>query len=245
MPAFKNILASIAATWKNKRELVLEQVPFLNLPDIFGFEFQSEETLQELSKHLVKRNPLEADADVNKAIDRFINGCTESLVRTFDRAHGGFGGAPKFPRPSELFVLLANSLRLRVRDPVCKELDASVGAILQASNDKKATEMIDMVKFTLEKMSNGGIYDHIGGGFHRYSVDELWHVPHFEKMLYDNPQIALAYLHMYQYTRASRWAGVACGILDYLKREMTDPLGGLYSAEVLSGLFEFGCMKVK
>lgn len=88
-----------------------------------------------------------------------------------------------------------------------------------------------MVNFTLEKMSNGGMYDHVGDGFHRYSVDELWHIPHFEKMLYDNAQLAITYLTLHQLTKDSRWAIVASGILNYMSRDLTDPKGGVFSAE--------------
>ena len=81
-------------------------------------------------------------------------------------------------------------------------------------------------------MADGGVWDHVGGGFHRYSVDEYWHVPHFEKMLYDNPQLADTYLAAFQLSGDARYAATARGILDYLRRDMTHPQGGIFSAEV-------------
>lgn len=89
-----------------------------------------------------------------------------------------------------------------------------------------------MVEYTLERMATGGIYDHVGGGFHRYSVDEHWHVPHFEKMLYDNPQVATTYINAFQISGNNQWAFVIRGILDYMRRDLMHPEGGFYSAEV-------------
>lgn len=90
---------------------------------------------------------------------------------------------------------------------------------------------LEMATKTLHAMYNGGMYDHIGGGFHRYSVDELWHVPHFEKMLYDNPQIARAYLDAASLTGDATLGTAARGVLDYMLREMRHPDGGFYSAQ--------------
>ena len=90
--------------------------------------------------------------------------------------------------------------------------------------------MLDAVTKTLDKMADGGMYDHIGGGFHRYSVDNRWLVPHFEKMLYDNGQLASTYLDAWQVTTNPRYAAVAADILDYVSREMVDPTGAFWSA---------------
>ena len=89
-----------------------------------------------------------------------------------------------------------------------------------------------MATHTLQQMAQGGMYDQIGGGFHRYSVDEFWHIPHFEKMLYDNPQLASSYLDAFALTGDRQFAEVARGVLDYLMRDMTHPQGGIFSAEV-------------
>jgi len=95
-----------------------------------------------------------------------------------------------------------------------------------------AGKSLDTATYTLQQMAGGGMYDQIGGGFHRYSVDEHWHIPHFEKMLYDNPQLASTYLDAFAVTGDRQFAEVARGILDYLRRDMTHPKGGIFSAEV-------------
>lgn len=138
-----------------------------------------------------------------EALDKGFAGYKDSFVPS----KGGFGGAPKFPMPVNHNFLLRYYAR---------------------SNDKKALEM---VAHTLKEMAKGGIYDHIGGGFHRYSTDDKWHIPHFEKMLYDNAQLAVNYLEAYQITKDPELARVARETLDYVLRDMTHPEGGFYSAE--------------
>jgi uncharacterized protein len=127
--------------------------------------------------------------------------------RTFDTRHGGFGESPKFPRPVALNFLLRYYAR---------------------SNRKEA---LDMTLDTLRAMANGGMHDQLGGGFHRYSVDERWFVPHFEKMLYDQAQLAISYVEAYQITHDPFFATIARSTLDYVLRDMTDAAGGFYSAE--------------
>ncbi len=129
------------------------------------------------------------------------------LRRSFDERYGGFGSAPKFPRPIALNYLLR---------------------YYAAENSEEA---LDMVTRTLEAMAAGGMHDQLGGGFHRYSVDEHWFVPHFEKMLYDQAQLAVAYVEAFQITGRPLFARVARGICDYVLRDMTDADGGFYSAE--------------
>src|SRR5918999_4772771 len=130
----------------------------------------------------------------------------------FDRRHGGFGEAPKFPRPSELLFLLREYAR-------------------RSSGGRGAQAPLVMAADTLRAMATGGMRDHIGGGFHRYSVDAEWRVPHFEKMLYDQAQLVLAYLEAAQATGDDFYAEVAEDTLEYVLRDMTDPRGGFYSAE--------------
>ena len=130
----------------------------------------------------------------------------ENFKARFDRQYGGFGKAPKFPRSVTLEFLLRYSRR---------------------TNDSETRAMV--VK-TLEAMAAGGIYDQVGGGFHRYATDQQWLVPHFEKMLYDNALLAVAYLEGYQIAGREDFARVARQILDYLDREMRAPGGGFYSA---------------
>jgi uncharacterized protein len=144
----------------------------------------------------------------------------QQLDRSYDPREGGFSMAPKFPRPVALNFLT----RLYARDP-------------KSENGKHALEM-DL--FTLQKMAAGGMHDHIGGGFHRYSVDRYWHVPHFEKMLYDQAQLAVAYLDAFQITQDRQYAEVARDILDYVARDMTSKDGGFFSAEDADSFFQHG-----
>jgi uncharacterized protein len=125
----------------------------------------------------------------------------------FDATNGGFGGAPKFPQPMNLEALLR----------------------LWRRSGQDGT--LRMVRLTLDKMAQGGMYDQLGGGFHRYSVDDVWLVPHFEKMLYDNAQLATVYLQAYQATGDDFYRRICTETLDYVLREMTAPEGGFYSAQ--------------
>ena len=129
------------------------------------------------------------------------------FASSFDARRGGFGGAPKFPRPSELLFLLREHAR---------------------TGDTNAR---DMVLVTLRAMALGGMRDHIGGGFHRYAVDADWRVPHFEKMLYDQAQLVLAYAEAAQITADRFYADVALDTLDYVRRDLTSSGGGFFSAE--------------
>ncbi len=130
----------------------------------------------------------------------------ESLSKSFDAVYGGFGKAPKFPRSVTLEFLMRYHRR---------------------TGDEQA---LHMAVYTLERMAAGGIYDHVGGGFHRYSTDSRWLVPHFEKMLYDNALLAVAYIEAHQLTGRDDLARVAAEILEYVAREMSDVEGGFHSA---------------
>jgi len=129
------------------------------------------------------------------------------VKQSYDATNGGFGGAPKFPQPSQPQFLLRYAARFR---------------------DKEA---VQMVLHTCDRMASGGIHDHLGGGFARYSVDAEWLVPHFEKMLYDNAQLAQLYLDAFLVSGETRYAEVTRDILGYVLRDMTHPDGGFYSAE--------------
>ena len=129
------------------------------------------------------------------------------LALRFDRDNGGFGTSPKFPSPHNLFFMLRYWRRFG------------------------RSRAINMVRQTLDAMAAGGIHDHLGGGFHRYSTDRAWLVPHFEKMLYDQAMLALAYTEAYSVSGKSDYARVARGILDYAIRDMRSRDGGFYSAE--------------
>ena len=136
-----------------------------------------------------------------------LDHCFDQFRRSFDTTSGGFGHDAKFPRPAALKFLLRYFHR--TRNP----------------------EALSMAEFTLQAMARGGIRDHIGGGFHRYTVDAGWRLPHFEKMLYDQAQIADVYLDAFQLTRREEYASTVRSTLEYVLRDMTDPGGGFYSAE--------------
>ena len=131
----------------------------------------------------------------------------QSFDRSFDATNGGFGGAPKFPPSMSLEFLLRYHKR---------------------TGNERALEI---VRKTAAEIANGGIYDQLGGGFHRYSVDAVWLVPHFEKMLYDNAQLIRIYLHLYQITKDDFFRRIAEETLEYVRREMLDPAGGFYSTQ--------------
>ena len=146
-------------------------------------------------------------------LDRsLMTAALDYLRSTYSQTYGGFGGAPKFPTPANLeFLLSEYERRSGLQTPPTENV-------------------LKMVTHTLDMMAYGGMYDQIGGGFHRYSVDEKWLVPHFEKMLYDNAQLAKVYLHVYQLTREPRYRRIAEEIFRFVFREMTAPEGGFYSA---------------
>ncbi len=198
---FKAFLKGIAQAWEQKQDSILEQSR-----RVADYLSQAGETTAVPETEL-KENWIEDGA--------------RKLHSSFDSRHGGFGGAPKFPRPVLLNFLFRAGMRLG----------------LHHEDGRRAVEA---ALFTLRKMAGGGMHDHVGGGFHRYSVDAFWHVPHFEKMLYDQAQLALSYLDGFQITRDSRLADVARGILGYVARDLRNPGGGFYSAEDADSLPEPG-----
>ena len=185
-PGFTDILQEIARVWKDERGRVNESADSLT------------DRLRSLEQASATWTVPPADA-----LDRTVREFREA----FDARNGGFGTAPKFPRPSELLFLLREYAR--------------TGAI----------DAREMVLRTLRSMALGGMRDHIGGGFHRYSVDGGWRVPHFEKMLYDQAQLVLAYLEAAQTSGERFYAEVAEDTMLYVSRDMTDEAGGFYSAE--------------
>src|SRR2546421_849219 len=199
-PGFTKVLERIAAAWKQGNEKIAEQ----------GSKIV--EALRE-SQNAQPETAAKIDNQVFQT-------AYEQLSRSFDDKEGGFGTAPKFPRPVALNFLT----RFDARNP-------------KSESGKHALEM-DLS--TLRKMAAGGMHDHLGGGFHRYSVDRYWHVPHFEKMLYDQAQLASAYLDAFQITQDRQHADVARDILDYVARDMTSKDGGFFSAEDADSLFEHG-----
>jgi hypothetical protein len=189
-PAFKTVLERIVTAWKENHDKIVEQ----------GGKIV--EALRESQSATTAAGKIDAT---------ILDAAYRQLDRSYDPKEGGFGNAPKFPRPATLNFLT----RFYARAP-------------KGESGKHALEM---ALFTLRKMAAGGMHDHIGGGFHRYSVDRYWHVPHFEKMLYDQAQLAVAYLDAFQITRDRPYESVARDILDYVGRDMTSKEGGFFSAE--------------
>jgi uncharacterized protein YyaL (SSP411 family) len=186
-PGFKAILEYLAKSWALERDKILQS---------------SAEVIGQLNQ------AAGAGAGLPHALDAgILDTAYQYFRRTFDRKYGGFGDAPKFPRPVALHFLLRYYAR--------------------TGN----AEALDMTLATLRAMAEGGMHDQLGGGFHRYSVDERWFVPHFEKMLYDQAQLAISYLEAFQISKDEYFADVARDIFDYTLRDMVSPEGGFYSAE--------------
>jgi len=155
------------------------------------------------------------------ALEPAISKCFEQIKRGYDPVFGGFTEAPKFPRPV-IFNLL---FRIVSRD---------------GNDSPSGKSALEMCLFTLKKMGEGGIFDHIGGGFHRYSVTHDWHIPHFEKMLYDQAQLLISYLEAFQISQEPFYAEKARAIADYVSSQLTSPEGGFYCAEDADSLLEHG-----
>ncbi|MEX2285970.1 MAG: thioredoxin domain-containing protein [Planctomycetaceae bacterium] len=186
MPGFRDVLEKVNEAWTERRDAVT------------GGAEELTEAVVKLGRPQGTRAPLS---------DELLLRAQHALLRSADRTFGGFGGAPKFPHPMDIRLLLR--LYRRFSKP----------------------EALDVVRLTLDKMAAGGIYDHLGGGFHRYSTDARWLVPHFEKMLYDNALLASTYLEAFQLTGDDEYGRVVRETLDYVLAEMTDPNGGFYSTQ--------------
>jgi uncharacterized protein YyaL (SSP411 family) len=186
-PGFASVLTQIASAWRNDRR-------------------QIEDSARDVIEQL--RQTVSIGAGRPGAVDyAMLDSAFFAFRRSFDTRLGGFGDAPKFPRPSVHNFLLRYYSRTQNR------------------------EALDMVLLTLREMAKGGMHDQLGGGFHRYSVDDHWFVPHFEKMLYDQAQLAISYLEAFQLTSDEVFAQTARRIFDYVLGDMTDEGGAFYSAE--------------
>jgi len=185
-PGFARVLESLAGAWRTAR------------PQI---ETASSEVIRQLQAHAAESGD---DATLDDAV---LDHAAADFMASYDPVYGGFGGAPKFPRPSVYSFLLRHHVRTGEH------------------------QSLDRVVHTLRSLADGGIHDQLGGGFHRYATDERWLVPHFEKMLYDQAQLACAYLEAHQMTGDPFFAGTVRDILDYVRRDLTGPEGQFYSAE--------------
>ncbi len=186
MPGFPRILASVAEAFRSQPEQVAS-------------------TATAMLGELRRVGLAEQSRDV--LAFEVLDSAVRRISANYDRANGGFGGAPKFPPAMNLEFLLHHNHRTG------------------------AADSLEIVEHTARKMSEGGMYDQLGGGFHRYSVDAKWLVPHFEKMLYDNALLSRLYLHLYQVTKDPAARRIAEETLDYVVREMTDAGGGFYSSQ--------------
>lgn len=186
-PSLPTVSAQIATAWQEDRAAIVASA-------------------DQVTTQLRRITAPVADASV-EVEQSLLAQAVQQIQSSHDPQFGGFGGAPKFPRPVTLNFLLRAHARTGAPEPR------------------------DISLFTLKKMANGGIHDQVGGGFHRYSVDAFWHVPHFEKMLYDQAQLASAYLDAFQLTHDPFYAEVARDILEYVLRDLTGPDGEFYSAE--------------
>ncbi len=193
---FRNLLLRVDDLWAKERSKVI----------------QSADRLTEALQGYANASPGEAST-LDKAV---LDQTYRNIKASYDSTNGGFGEAPKFPRPVVFNFLLRYYARTGQKDA------------------------LGMTLHTLRAMAQGGIHDHIGGGFHRYSTDPTWHVPHFEKMLYDQAQLAIAYLEAYQITHDPFFAETARDILGYVLRDMQNKAGGFYSAEDADSLLERG-----
>ena len=183
-PGFTDILRAVHRAWQGRRD-----------------------ELERTAAQLIRAIDVESGPETGKIEDDVQQKAFASLQQMFDAGQGGFGQAPKFPRPVVLDFLLRYWLR---------------------TGDERG---LHMTLATLDAMARGGIRDHLGGGFHRYAVDRAWRVPHFEKMLYDQAQLASAYLDALLITADNRYGDVAAEIFHYVQARLQDPGGGFYSAE--------------
>jgi uncharacterized protein len=204
---FPSLLRAIVNAWTNDREKLLAE---------------STRVITSLTEyHVARRSEAGAPIDLHDSGGEAFEKGYQYFNENFDAANGGFGGAPKFPRASNLHFLLR-------------------AAVIQGIETDSGREAVNMVATTLRKMAGGGLHDHVGGGFHRYSVDEAWFVPHFEKMLYDQAQIAVNALDTHLATGDERYAWIARDIFNYTLRDLAAPGGAFYSAEDADSLLAHG-----
>ena len=203
MPGFPRVLLSIMHAYTQQREDVEEQAS------------QIADFLRQSSEAPLRDTQAKRDGAVSLEI---LQTASQQAIAEFDHTYGGFKGAPKFPNTMVLEFLLRMHLH-RLKGEM-------------SSDSKQATSSeLDVVEVSLRHMANGGIYDQLGGGFHRYSVDAQWLVPHFEKMLYDNALLSRLYLHTYRVTGDPFYRRIVEETLNYVVREMTAPEGGFYSTQ--------------
>jgi len=203
IPSFRDVLAGIASTWQKQ-------------PD------EATRVGDEVSTHLQQALSVNAQAD-SGFTQAHLDSAVKSLLDSYDWSNGGWGSAPKFPQPMTIEFLLRRYSQSQHRP-------STTDSAPNAQSSSQDEETLKPALHALKAMARGGMYDVVGSGFSRYSVDNFWRVPHFEKMLYDNAQLARAYLHAWQITGDSFFKQVVTETLDFIAREMTHPEGGFYSS---------------
>jgi len=203
MPSFRDVLAGITRTWVEQQD-------------------EAKRVGNEVLGHLQQTLSVNIASDTGFS-EEHLSTAVQSLLDSYDWGYGGWGAAPKFPQPMTIEFLLRRTV---------KELSIKN---TPGSDKSSETPLSDSPSFkaaihALKAMARGGMYDVVGGGFSRYSTDNFWRVPHFEKMLYDNAQIARAYLHAWQLTGDPSFKQIVVETLDFIAREMTHPHGGFYSS---------------
>ncbi|HVI07671.1 MAG TPA: thioredoxin domain-containing protein [Candidatus Binatia bacterium] len=204
-PSFKRVLLSIAAAYKEKHGDVMEQAKMVESAIAQAESFAGH------------------DGKVSPSI---VDTIASAAERMFDPRHGGFGNAPKFPHPSILDLLIGRYAKVSISG------SESADASARGSTNREIEHLRHVIATTLEHMANGGVYDQLAGGFHRYSVDERWVVPHFEKMSYDNSELLKNYVHAYQATGSVFFADVARDIIRWMDEWLSDrERGGFYASQ--------------
>jgi uncharacterized protein len=201
-PSFRTVLSALTDVWTNRRAEVEEQADELS---------EAIASRSVVSGRSGSRSLFSPRGDAAEPAPDVVGTAAEELAGRFDPQWGGFGGAPKFPQPTLIDLSLSHSLVRR---------DGGAG-----DHSRR------MAVTTLDAMAGGGIHDHLGGGFARYSTDAQWLVPHFEKMLYDQAGLLRAFLHGWQVTDRADYLRVVEGIVDYVGRDLTTSGGGVFSAE--------------
>src|SRR6266850_411369 len=207
-PGFKDLLQRVHDVWEANHDGVLAQAGQIT---------------ESIGQYAILKKEGESKLD-----DTPLQLGFEQFRGSYDDVNGGFGGAPKFPRPVALNFLFRYFARSPHPDPLPQKEERATGKEVSQPDQGRAR---DMALHTLRAMGEGGMFDQLGGGFHRYSVDEHWLVSHFEKMLYDQAQLVSIYVDAYQITREPFYADIARRTCDYVLRDMTSSEGGFYSAE--------------
>ncbi len=201
---FKTILRQLSEIWRTRRDSLMQE---------------GRQVTEAIQQYMEKtggggKTAESGELPANEGLARFVEQCHGA----FDERHGGFNGAPKFPRPAVYRLLLELASTSHITGDHGRDADLR----------RKAEQIL---RRSLQAMAAGGMYDQVGGGFHRYAVDERWHVPHFEKMLYDQGQLVICYLEGAKVLDRRGFRAIATETLDYILRDLTAEAGGFYSAE--------------